>query len=46
MNRDCGLCEGCLRTLDEIVQWGRADDDFKRKVWAELPHRELPIDFD
>jgi glyoxylase-like metal-dependent hydrolase (beta-lactamase superfamily II) len=21
-----GLCEGCMRTIDEIVAWGRADD--------------------
>lgn len=46
MNRDSGLCEGCLRTLDEIIAWSRADDDFKRAVWAQLPGREALIDFD
>lgn len=46
MNRDSGLCEGCLRTLDEIIAWSRADDDFKRAVWAQLPEREALIDFD
>ena len=40
MNRNSGLCEGCLRTLDEIIAWSKADDDFKRAVWAELPGRE------
>jgi predicted Fe-S protein YdhL (DUF1289 family) len=25
-----------LRTIPEIVAWGKADDDFKRAVWAEL----------
>lgn len=46
MNREIGYCEGCLRTIDEIVAWGRADDDFKRAVWADLPRREQLIDFD
>lgn len=41
-----GLCEGCLRTIDEIVAWGRADDDYKRAVWAEIRRREAHIPFD
>ncbi len=24
MNPHSGLCEGCLRTLDEIIQWSAA----------------------
>ncbi|WP_312435132.1 DUF1289 domain-containing protein [Janthinobacterium sp.] len=46
MNRNSGLCEGCLRTLDEIIAWGKADDDFKRAVWAQLPGRESLLDFE
>jgi predicted Fe-S protein YdhL (DUF1289 family) len=46
MNRDTGYCEGCLRTIDEIVAWSRADDAYKRAVWAELRRREQLIDFD
>jgi len=38
-----GLCEGCLRTIDEIVAWGRADDDTKRTVWAEIRRREAQL---
>jgi len=38
-----GLCEGCLRTIDEIVAWGRADDDTKRAVWAEIRRREAQL---
>jgi len=38
-----GLCEGCLRTIDEIVAWGRADDDYKRAVWAEIRRREAQL---
>lgn len=41
-----GLCEGCLRTIDEIVAWGRADDEYKRAVWADIRRREEQIPFD
>ena len=34
-----GLCQGCLRTLDEIRLWGKADDNFKRRVWADIEDR-------
>jgi hypothetical protein len=27
-----GLCVGCLRTLDEIIEWGTATDDRRRKI--------------
>jgi predicted Fe-S protein YdhL (DUF1289 family) len=40
------LCQGCLRTLDEIVAWGSADDAVKLAVWAEIRKREQSIDFD
>jgi predicted Fe-S protein YdhL (DUF1289 family) len=43
---ETGLCEGCMRTIDEIVAWGRADDDYKRAVWAEIRRREAQIAFD
>jgi predicted Fe-S protein YdhL (DUF1289 family) len=41
-----GLCEGCLRTIDEIVGWGSADDATKRAIWAEIRRREAQIAFD
>jgi predicted Fe-S protein YdhL (DUF1289 family) len=41
-----GLCEGCLRTIDEIVAWGSASDDYKRAVWAEIRRREQEMPFD
>ena len=40
------LCQGCLRTLDEIVAWGSADDAVKLAVWAEIRKREQLIAFD
>jgi predicted Fe-S protein YdhL (DUF1289 family) len=39
MNMDTDLCEGCLRTLDEIAAWGRMSEDDKRDVWAALAKR-------
>ena len=38
--RPDGLCEGCLRTVEEIASWGRADDAYKRTVWQEIRRRE------
>ena len=39
MDEDSGLCVGCLRTLDEIARWGRADAAFKRAVWRNIESR-------
>jgi uncharacterized protein len=41
MDPGTGWCEGCLRTIDEIVAWGRLDDDGKRRVWDLLPERRV-----
>ncbi len=46
MDRDSGLCQGCLRTIDEIIQWSQADDDFKRAVWQAIALRAPAIRFD
>ena len=46
MSPDTGLCEGCLRTIDEIIAWSSAGDDFKRGVWAAIRRREQDIPFD
>ncbi len=34
-----GLCEGCLRTLDEIAGWRRMDDAGRRAVWRRIARR-------
>ena len=39
MDAATGLCQGCLRTLDEIGFWGSADDAFKRLVWTRIEAR-------
>ncbi|WP_233151740.1 DUF1289 domain-containing protein [Pelomonas sp. KK5] len=45
MHEPTGLCEGCARTIDEIVVWGRADDALKLQILERLPaRRELLFD--
>ena len=39
MNDATGLCEGCLRTIDEIAAWSVLDDDEKRSVWRSIDER-------
>ena len=39
MDEATGLCEGCLRTLDEIACWSLLDTDAKHGVLAALPER-------
>ncbi|WP_042265619.1 DUF1289 domain-containing protein [Paraburkholderia heleia] len=39
MDERSGLCEGCLRTIDEIAGWSVLDDDAKRAVWDAIETR-------
>ncbi|WP_041675009.1 DUF1289 domain-containing protein [Ramlibacter tataouinensis] len=39
MDAASGLCEGCLRTLDEIAAWGGLDSEGRRAVWALIEER-------
>lgn len=39
MDAASGLCEGCMRTLDEIAAWGMMDNRGKRAVWALIEQR-------
>ena len=39
INDDSGLCEGCLRTLDEIAVWSQMDNVAKREVWSRITQR-------
>jgi predicted Fe-S protein YdhL (DUF1289 family) len=34
-----GLCEGCLRTLDEIAIWGSSSEAQRREVLARIDGR-------
>ena len=33
------LCLGCWRDIDEIITWGRMDEDGKRLVWRAIAER-------
>ena len=41
MDDASGRCEGCLRTIDEIVAWGTMDDEGKRAVWHQIERRRV-----
>ena len=41
MDAPTGLCEGCLRTIDEIAAWGALADDHKRAVWQLIEQRRV-----
>jgi predicted Fe-S protein YdhL (DUF1289 family) len=43
MDANSGLCEGCLRTLDEIAGWAAATDDAKRLVLAAIAQRRAAL---
>lgn len=44
MDAASGLCEGCLRTLDEIAAWSQMSGREKRAVWAVLEERRQERD--
>jgi len=44
MDAATGWCEGCLRTIDEIVAWGGMADDDKRGVWRLIEQRRCRWD--
>lgn len=46
INQDTGLCEGCLRNLDEIVIWGTASDSTKIEIWRKIIARKSAQDDD
>ena len=39
MSAATGLCEGCLRTIDEIAAWGQLSDAARLQVWQQLHQR-------
>jgi predicted Fe-S protein YdhL (DUF1289 family) len=43
MDPATGLCEGCLRTIDEIAAWGAMTDGDKREVWQRLEQRRQQL---
>jgi len=39
VNAKDGLCEGCLRTLDEVAAWGQMQSEQQRQVWRRIQVR-------
>lgn len=39
MDAQTGLCRGCLRTIDEIIDWSSATEERKRAVWIRILQR-------
>ncbi len=39
MDDDRSHCVGCLRTLNELRQWGKADAATQRQIWAAVLQR-------
>ena len=44
MNPQTGWCDGCLRSIDEIVQWSSAGEGVKRAVWVEVKRRYAALE--
>ncbi len=43
MDKASGLCEGCLRTLDEIAAWAAAPDEEQRLILAAIAKRRVRL---
>ena len=39
LNTSTNICEGCGRTLDEIVEWARMTDDGKKQMMIRLSRK-------
>jgi predicted Fe-S protein YdhL (DUF1289 family) len=39
VNPVSGLCEGCLRNLDEVAAWGQMPSPKQREVWQRIQGR-------
>ena len=43
MDAKSGLCEGCLRTVDEIAGWAAATDETKILILAAIAQRRASL---
>ena len=46
MDPRSGWCEGCLRSIDEIIAWGGLDDAAKLRILALLAGRREQVEAD
>jgi predicted Fe-S protein YdhL (DUF1289 family) len=40
INAETNLCNGCLRTLDEIIVWSKASNTVKLAIWSKIEERK------
>ena len=43
MHVPTGWCEGCARTIPEIIAWSKADDASRLAILARLPERRAVL---
>ena len=43
MDKASGLCDGCLRTIDEIAAWAAATDEQQRLILAAIAARRASL---
>ena len=41
LNTSTNICEGCGRTLDEIIEWTRMTDEEKQQVMKRLSETQI-----
>jgi uncharacterized protein len=45
MDAATGWCQGCYRTIEEIMAWGQGSEAYKQAVWQALPERHTQAAF-
>jgi len=43
IDRRSGWCEGCARSIDEIMRWPLASEDERTTILAALPGRQAQM---
>ncbi len=46
LDEERGLCRGCLRSLDEIGNWGFYSEAERKRIMAELEMRRATTEFE
>ena len=41
IDKHTNLCQGCLRTIDEITVWSKASRELKLEIWEKIEERKL-----
>ena len=46
LNTSTNICDGCGRTLDEIIEWTRMTDEEKQQVMKRLSETQISLQTD